>query len=44
MAPAFPAAADMPWHVERILAGKISEGTIKVVAFGPKFEKKNVKA
>ena len=43
MAPALPAAADMPWHVERSLAGKISAGTMNVVAFGPKFEKKKVK-
>lgn len=43
MAPALPAAPDMPWHVERSLAGKISAGTMNVVTFGPKFEKKKVK-
>nr|GME20728.1 phosphoenolpyruvate carboxylase kinase 1-like [Ipomoea batatas] len=41
IAPAFPAAADIPWHVDRNLAGKISAGTTKVVAFGPKLAKKN---
>ncbi|KAJ0603090.1 hypothetical protein HanRHA438_Chr03g0147171 [Helianthus annuus] len=42
MAPAFPAAAEIPWQVERSLAGKISAGTTKVVELGPKLAKKNV--
>ncbi|KAF7816574.1 serine/threonine-protein kinase AtPK2/AtPK19-like [Senna tora] len=40
MAPAFPAAAEIPWHVERNLAGNSSAGTINVVLFGPKLAKK----
>ncbi|KAL0913693.1 hypothetical protein M5K25_017171 [Dendrobium thyrsiflorum] len=44
IAPAFPAAADIPWHVDLNLAGKISAGTMKVVLFGPKLAKKKVKA
>ncbi|BAT11065.1 Os10g0444850 [Oryza sativa Japonica Group] len=44
MAPAFPAAAEMPWQVERSLAGKISAGTMKVVELGPKLAKKKVLA
>lgn len=31
MAPALPAAAEMPWQVERNLVGKHSPGTMKVV-------------
>uniref|UniRef100_J3LVT6 Uncharacterized protein n=1 Tax=Oryza brachyantha TaxID=4533 RepID=J3LVT6_ORYBR len=42
MAPIFPAADEMPWHVERSLAGKISAGTMKVVELGPKLAKKKV--
>lgn len=34
MAPAFPAAADIPWQVDLSLAGKISAGTTKVVELG----------
>uniref|UniRef100_A0A8R7UKG4 Uncharacterized protein n=1 Tax=Triticum urartu TaxID=4572 RepID=A0A8R7UKG4_TRIUA len=44
MAPSFPAAAEMPWHVDRSLAGKISAGTMKVVELGPKLAKKKVSA
>ena len=33
-APIFPTAPDIPWHVERNLAGKSSAGKIKVVVFG----------
>lgn len=44
IAPALPAAAEMPWHIDRSLAGKISAGTIKVVELGPKLVKKKVKA
>ncbi|KAK8491322.1 hypothetical protein V6N12_000056 [Hibiscus sabdariffa] len=42
MAPAFPAAAEIPWQVDLNLAGKISAGTTNVVALGPKFAKKKV--
>lgn len=42
IAPAFPAAADIPWQVDRSLAGKISAGTTNVVELGPKLAKKNV--
>ena len=34
-APTLPAAADTPCAVARILVGKHSAGTMKVVAFGP---------
>nr|ACR36661.1 unknown [Zea mays] len=43
MAPSFPDAAEMPWHVDRSLAGKISAGTMNVVALGPKLAKKKVR-
>nr|CAD1826564.1 unnamed protein product [Ananas comosus var. bracteatus] len=43
MALALPAAAKMPWQVERSLAGKISAGTMKVVPLGPKLTEKKVK-
>ncbi|KAL2465008.1 Uncharacterized protein Adt_40859 [Abeliophyllum distichum] len=42
MAPALLAAADIPWHVDLNLAGKISLGTTNVVAFDPKLTKKNM--
>ncbi len=44
MAPAFPDAAEIPWQVVLSLAGKSSAGMMKVVALGPKLEKKKVKA
>ncbi|KAH0459028.1 hypothetical protein IEQ34_011842 [Dendrobium chrysotoxum] len=44
IAPTFPAAPAMPWHVHRNRAGKSSAGTMKVVVLGPKLEKKKVKA
>nr|GMD85834.1 Os06g0324601 [Ipomoea batatas] len=40
IAPSFPAAPDMPWHVVLNRAGNSSAGTMKVVVFGPKLEKK----
>jgi hypothetical protein len=43
IAPSFPDADDIPWQVDRNLAGKISAGTTNVVALGPKFAKKKVK-
>lgn len=42
IAPIFPAAADIPCQVDLSLAGKISAGTINVVALGPKLAKKKV--
>ena len=41
MASAFPAAAEIPWQVDRNLAGKISTCTTKVVLLCPKLAKKN---
>ncbi len=41
-APALPAAADMPFRVLLQFSEKVIEGSINVVVFGPKFEKKNV--
>jgi hypothetical protein len=43
MAPSFPDAAEMPWHVDRSLARKISVGMMNVVALGPKLAKKKVR-
>ena len=42
IAPSFPTAADMPWHVVRKCVGNISAGTMNVVVFGPKLQKKKV--
>nr|GLL45429.1 Os06g0324601 [Ipomoea trifida] len=42
IAPNFPAAPDIPWHVVLNRAGNSSAGTMKVVVFGPKLEKKKV--
>lgn len=44
IAPSFPDAAEIPWHVDLSLAGKISAGTTKVVLLGPKLAKKKVNA
>ena len=41
-APAFPKAADTPCRVDRKRVWKTSEGTINVVALGPKLAKKKV--
>src|ERR1700721_3302523 len=38
--PIFPQAALMPYAVDLYRVGNTSPGTIKVVVFGPKFEKK----
>ena len=43
MAPSFPDAADIPWHVDLYLVGNNSPGIIKVVELGPKFVKKFAK-
>ncbi|MFS7971738.1 hypothetical protein Hanom_Chr09g00836341 [Helianthus anomalus] len=43
MVPAFPAAVEIPWQVEQILAGKILSGAMKVVELGRRLAKKNVK-
>lgn len=40
MAPILPAAAEIPCDVDLYRVGKHSPGTIKVVALGPKLEKK----
>ena len=44
VAPGLPIAAEHPFSELRMLRGKLSAGSIKVVAFGPKFEKKKVQA
>lgn len=36
IAPSFPDAADIPWHVDLYFVGNTSPGIINVVAFGPK--------
>lgn len=36
IAPNFPEAAEMPWHVDLKRVGNTSPGIMKVVAFGPK--------
>lgn len=42
IAPNFPAAPDIPWHVDLNLAGKSSAGIINVVVLGPKLLKKKI--
>ena len=42
-APSFPHAALIPFKVDLQLGEKVIDGSIKVVAFGPKFAKKKVK-
>lgn len=39
MAPNFPEAAAIPWHLDLNLVGKTSPGIINVVVFGPKLQK-----
>jgi len=36
MAPNFPEAAEIPWHVDLNCVGNTSPGMMKVVALGPK--------
>lgn len=43
IAPPFPPAPVMPWHVDRSRAGKTSAGRMNVVELGPKFVK-NIRA